>query len=164
RRRRCSSPSPAGRGRCSTSTPSPSPPRAGRAAGRSSGWPASAWTSATPAPPTGRRSSSTPATAPRRRPGPGPGRPCGRWARGGTEAAAASAYDVLGFSETAGVRHDAIPAGIQAIRDLGAANNFTVTATEDATQFSTANLARFEAVVFLSTTGDVLDATQQTAF
>ena len=56
------------------------------------------------------------------------------------------------------------PAGIQAIRDLGAANNFTVTATEDATAFTTANLAQYEAVVFLNTTGDVLNATQQTAF
>ena len=82
-----------------------------------------------------------------------------------TPAAAADApYDVLVFSKTAGFRHDAIPAGIQAIRDLGAANNFTVTATEDAAQFTTANLARFEAVVFLNTTGDVLNATQQTAF
>ena len=73
-------------------------------------------------------------------------------------------YDVLVFSKTAGFRHDAIPAGIQAIRDLGAANDFTVTATEDANAFTTANLAQYEAVVFLSTTGDVLNATQQTAF
>ena len=40
--------------------------------------------------------------------------------------AADAPYDVLVFSKTAGFRHDAIPAGIQAIRDLGAANNFTV--------------------------------------
>ena len=71
---------------------------------------------------------------------------------------------MLVFSKTAGFRHDSIPAGIQAIRDLGAANNFTVTATEDAAAFTTANLAQYEAVVFLSTTGDVLNATQQTAF
>jgi type 1 glutamine amidotransferase len=73
-------------------------------------------------------------------------------------------YDVLVFSKTAGFRHDSIPQGIQAIRDLGAANNFSVTATEDAAAFTTANLAQYEAVVFLSTTGDVLNATQQTAF
>src|SRR5688500_16974348 len=73
-------------------------------------------------------------------------------------------YDVLVFSKTAGFRHDAIPQGIQAIRDLGAANNFTVTATEDANAFTTANLAQYESVVFLNTTGDVLNATQQTAF
>ncbi|RKN45305.1 ThuA domain-containing protein [Micromonospora endolithica] len=82
-----------------------------------------------------------------------------------TPASAADApYDVLVFSKTAGFRHDAIPAGIQAIRDLGAANSFTVTATEDAGQFTTTNLARFEAVIFLNTTGDVLNSSQQTAF
>ena len=78
--------------------------------------------------------------------------------------AADAPYDVLVFSKTAGFRHDAIPAGIQAIRDLGAANNFTVTATEDAAAFTTANLAQYEAVVFMSTTGDVLNDAQQTAF
>ncbi|TYB56555.1 DUF1080 domain-containing protein [Nonomuraea sp. PA05] len=72
------------------------------------------------------------------------------------------AYQVLVFSKTAGFRHDAIPAGIQAIRDLGAANNFTVTATEDAGAFT--NLSGYEAVVFLNTTGDVLNDTQQAAF
>ncbi|WP_405090764.1 ThuA domain-containing protein [Micromonospora sp. NBC_01392] len=83
----------------------------------------------------------------------------------GTPASAADApYDVLVFSKTAGFRHDSIAVGTQTVRDLGAANNFTVTATEDATQFTTANLARFEAVIFLNTTGDVLNATQQAAF
>ncbi|SDI13954.1 ThuA domain-containing protein [Nonomuraea jiangxiensis] len=79
-------------------------------------------------------------------------------------AAADAPYDVLVFSKTAGFRHDSIPVGIQTIRDLGAANSFTVTATEDAAAFTTANLAQYETVVFLSTTGDVLNATQQTAF
>ncbi|MCA2215474.1 ThuA domain-containing protein [Jidongwangia harbinensis] len=83
----------------------------------------------------------------------------------GTPANAAdSPYDVLVFSKTAGFRHDTIPVGIQMIRDLGAANSFTVTATEDSAQFTADNLARFEAVVFLNTTGDVLNNTQQTAF
>ncbi|GAB3869304.1 hypothetical protein GCM10027610_128430 [Dactylosporangium cerinum] len=78
--------------------------------------------------------------------------------------AADAPYDVLVFSKTAGFRHDAIPAGITAIQQLGAANNFTVTATEDAAAFTTGNLAQYEAVVFLNTTGDVLNDTQQTAF
>ncbi|MFF0048246.1 ThuA domain-containing protein [Streptomyces sp. NPDC005498] len=77
--------------------------------------------------------------------------------------AADPAYKVLVFSKTAGFRHDSIPAGTQAIRDIGAANNFTVTATEDGAAFTPANLAGFKAVVFLSTTGDVLNATQQSA-
>jgi type 1 glutamine amidotransferase len=82
-----------------------------------------------------------------------------------TPASAADApYDVLVFSRTTGFRHDSIAVGTQAVRDLGAANNFTVTATEDPTRFTTANLAQYEAVIFLNTTGDVLDAAQQSAF
>ncbi len=78
--------------------------------------------------------------------------------------AAAAAFDVLVFSKTAGFRHDSIAAGTQAIRDLGAANDFTVTATENAEAFTTENLAQYETVVFLNTTGDVLDDSQQAAF
>ncbi|WP_020521531.1 ThuA domain-containing protein [Catelliglobosispora koreensis] len=78
--------------------------------------------------------------------------------------AADAPYDVLVFSKTAGFRHDSIAVGTQAIRDLGAANNFTVTATEDANTFTASGLANYEAVVFLNTTGDVLNDTQQAAF
>jgi type 1 glutamine amidotransferase len=78
--------------------------------------------------------------------------------------AADTPYDVLVFSKTAGFRHDSIPQGIQMIRELGSANSFTVTATEDGNQFNATNLAQYEAVVFLNTTGDVLNATQQSAF
>ncbi|MEV0696034.1 lectin [Streptomyces sp. NPDC050388] len=74
------------------------------------------------------------------------------------------AYEILVFSRTAGFRHSSIDEGIAALRDLGAANNFTVTATEDPMAFTTAHLARYRTVVFLSTTGDVLGPTQQTAF
>ncbi|MFD6324297.1 lectin [Streptomyces sp. NPDC058442] len=79
-------------------------------------------------------------------------------------ATADPAYEILVFSRTAGFRHSSIDEGIAALRDLGAANNFTVTATEDPTAFTTAHLARYRTVVFLSTTGDVLGPTQQTAF
>ncbi|MFE1009682.1 ThuA domain-containing protein [Streptomyces sp. NPDC058794] len=80
------------------------------------------------------------------------------------QAAADPAYEVLVFSRTAGFRHSSIDDGIAALRDLGAANNFTVDATEDPGAFTTGNLAQYEAVVFLSTTGDVLGDAQQTAF
>ncbi|MET9150819.1 lectin [Streptomyces griseoflavus] len=79
-------------------------------------------------------------------------------------AAADPAYRVLVFSRTAGYRHSSIDEGITALRGLGTANNFTVTATEDPAAFTTANLAQYRAVVFLSTTGDVLGPAQQTAF
>ncbi|WP_020524935.1 ThuA domain-containing protein [Catelliglobosispora koreensis] len=78
--------------------------------------------------------------------------------------AADTPYSVLVFSKTAGFRHDSIPQGIQAIQQLGAANNFSVTATEDAAVFSSSGLAPYAAVVFLNTTGDVLNDTQQAAF
>ncbi|MFI1962991.1 ThuA domain-containing protein [Streptomyces pathocidini] len=74
------------------------------------------------------------------------------------------AKKVLVFSRTAGFRHDSIPDGIAAIKALGAGNGFAVDATEDAAAFTARNLARYDTVVFLSTTGDVLDAAQQTAF
>lgn len=71
---------------------------------------------------------------------------------------------ILVFSRTAGFRHDSIPAGITAIQALGQSRGFTVEATEDPGTFSDESLARFDAVVFLSTTGDVLDEAQQAAF
>jgi len=71
------------------------------------------------------------------------------------------AFRVLIFSATAGYRHASITNGIETIRMLGAANNFAVDATEDATQFSETNLAQYQAVIFLSTTGDVLTNVQQ---
>jgi type 1 glutamine amidotransferase len=77
---------------------------------------------------------------------------------------AAQGFRVLVFSKTAGFRHASIPDGIAMIQTLGAANGFTVDATEDASEFSTANLARYAVVVWLSTTGDVLSSTQETAF
>jgi type 1 glutamine amidotransferase len=78
--------------------------------------------------------------------------------------AADAPYDVLVFAKTAGFRHDSIAAGTQAIRELAAANSFSVTATEDANAFTTSNLAQYESVVFLNTTGDVLNVSQQSAF
>jgi len=71
---------------------------------------------------------------------------------------------VLVFSKTLGYRHESIANGITAIRELGAAHEFAVEATEDAGAFTAANLAKFKAVVFLSVTGNVLNADQQRAF
>ncbi|MFJ1968438.1 ThuA domain-containing protein [Streptomyces sp. NPDC087903] len=76
----------------------------------------------------------------------------------------ADAKRVLVFSKTAGFRHDSIAEGVAAVRQLGETSGFTVDATEDADAFTARNLRRYDAVVFLSTTGDVLDPAQQTAF
>jgi type 1 glutamine amidotransferase len=73
-------------------------------------------------------------------------------------------FRVLLFSRTAGYRHASIPDAVAALTDLGAAGGYIAEATEDPAQFSADNLARFQVVVFLLTTGDVLDDTQQAAF
>ncbi|WP_431729896.1 ThuA domain-containing protein [Verrucosispora sp. TAA-831] len=78
--------------------------------------------------------------------------------------AEADPFSVLVFSKTAGFRHGSIPAGIAAIQQLGAEHGFTVDATEDSTAFTDQNLAEYQAVIWLSTTGDVLNADQQAAF
>ncbi|WP_382303986.1 ThuA domain-containing protein [Herbiconiux sp. UC225_62] len=79
-------------------------------------------------------------------------------------AAAEPDFKVLVFSKTAGFRHGSIPAGIAAIQQLGEANDFAVDTTEDGASFTEENLAQYDVVVWMSTTGDVLNAEQQTAF
>jgi type 1 glutamine amidotransferase len=74
------------------------------------------------------------------------------------------ADEVLVFSKTTGFRHESIAAGVRAVRELGAADGFAVTATEDGGAFAPDRLGRYAAVVFLNTTGDVLDADQRAAF
>ncbi len=73
-------------------------------------------------------------------------------------------FNVLIFSRTAGFRHSSIDEGITAIKLLGEQNNFGVDAIEETSLFTDAFLARYDAVVWLSTTGDVLNEDQQGAF
>lgn len=71
---------------------------------------------------------------------------------------------VLVFSKTEGFRHASIETGVEAIRQLGEAHGFGVDATEDAALFTENNLKNYRAVIFLNTTGDVLDPGQQAEF
>jgi cytochrome c len=73
-------------------------------------------------------------------------------------------FTVLVFSKTTGFRHDSIPQGIAAIDALGTEHGFAVDSTEDAARFSDAVLARYKVVVFLSTTGEILDTDEKAAF
>jgi PKD repeat protein/glucose/arabinose dehydrogenase len=73
-------------------------------------------------------------------------------------------FRALVFSKTAAFRHGSIPAGIAAIKQLGAEHDFTVDTTEDGASFTDENLAKYAVVIWLSTTGDVLNADQQAAF
>jgi glucose/arabinose dehydrogenase len=71
---------------------------------------------------------------------------------------------ILVFSRAAVFRHDSIPAGIATLQSIAANEGWRLTATEDAGYFVDDSLAVFDAVVFLLTTGDVLDASQEAAF
>jgi cytochrome c len=70
---------------------------------------------------------------------------------------------VLVFSKTAGYVHSSIPSGVKAIRELGASNKFIVDTTRDAAYFNEDSLKKYAAVIFLNTTGDILDHKQATA-
>ncbi|MEP1086608.1 MAG: ThuA domain-containing protein, partial [Algoriphagus sp.] len=71
---------------------------------------------------------------------------------------------VLVFSKTAGFHHESIPQGIEAITKLGAENDFEVDTTTQGSSFNEQNLSQYAAVIFLSTTGDVLDPNQEVEF
>lgn len=73
-------------------------------------------------------------------------------------------FRVLVFSKTLLYRHASITNGIAMLKKLGAENNFAVDATEHASAFTGANLAQYKIIVFLSTSGDVLNAAEQSAF
>jgi len=74
-----------------------------------------------------------------------------------------STVAVLVFTKTAGYRHESIGAGIAAVKALGADHHVAVEATEAAEMFNDQSLAKYRAVIFLNTTGDVLDSTQRAA-
>lgn len=71
---------------------------------------------------------------------------------------------ILVFSKTKGYRHASIEEGKKAIIELGHLNHYTVDTTENAAMFTERNLKKYAAVIFLSTTGDVLNDAQQSAF
>jgi len=74
-------------------------------------------------------------------------------------------FSVLIFSKTAAFRHtECIPQGTARIAQMSTERGFRVDATENAALFTDENLAKYDVVIFLCTTGDVLNATQQAAF
>lgn len=71
---------------------------------------------------------------------------------------------ILVFTRTAGFRHDSIPVAVETVRALASEAGYSVEQSEDPALFRDDALWRYRAVVFASTTGDVLDAEQQAAF
>jgi cytochrome c len=71
---------------------------------------------------------------------------------------------ILVFTKTAGFYHESIPEGVAALQKLGEQNGFEVDTTTDGGKFTEDNLKQYSAVVFLSTTGDVLNPYQEADF
>jgi uncharacterized protein len=71
---------------------------------------------------------------------------------------------ILIFTKTNSYRHDSIPAAAAAIEKLVRARGWSAYATDNAAVFNSAQLARFDAIVFASATGDLFTPEQRTAF
>ena len=71
---------------------------------------------------------------------------------------------VLVFSKTSGFRHHSITNGVKAMSELAQENNWDLITTENSDLFTPKFLRHFDVIVFLNSTGDVLNANQQKAF
>ena len=71
-----------------------------------------------------------------------------------TGALAASKGAVLIYSGSTGFRHDSIPAAVVAVKKIAEKSGYVVEATEDPEIFTAEKLAKFRAIVFVSTTTD----------
>ena len=80
------------------------------------------------------------------------------------QVATPSSLRVLVFTKTLAWRHDSIPVGIEALKDLGSKRGWQVDATEDSGLFTDSNLRNYDVVVWLNTSGEVLDPDQQAAY
>ncbi|GAB3728261.1 ThuA domain-containing protein [Spirosoma lituiforme] len=88
----------------------------------------------------------------------------GLWLATWSTQAQSTKINALVFSKTAAFRHQSIEAGKKALAKMSAEKGFGVSFTEDATQFSESNLKKYNTVIFLNTTGDVLNDEQQSSF
>lgn len=71
---------------------------------------------------------------------------------------------ILVFSKTAGFRHASIGKGIEALKTMGGLQHWKMNFSEDASLFTKEELSKYNLILFLNTTGDILNPDQQTAF
>lgn len=72
--------------------------------------------------------------------------------------------EVLVFTKTAGYQHESIPTAVRTLINLGVDQQFTVDTSSNADIFHIDSLSEYHVVVFLNTSGDVLNEAQQNAF
>ena len=78
--------------------------------------------------------------------------------------AMAQQKQVLIFHETEGFRHSSIENGIQAIQDLGNELGFRSIVSNDSRYFTENDLSEIDLIIFLSTTGNIMNMEEQNAF
>lgn len=66
-------------------------------------------------------------------------------------------FKVLLITETSGWYHESIEAGVIAINELAATHNFEVNRQQKSIKLSKFSLNNYDAILFLSTTGDIFD-------
>jgi len=93
-----------------------------------------------------------------------PGQPTQPLAYGPVPALNNGEPSFLVFSKTAGFRHGSIESGVDCFERLADREGYRFEHTEDSGVFNDDDLRRFDAVVFLNTTQDVLNLAQQSAF
>ncbi|CAE6444363.1 unnamed protein product [Rhizoctonia solani] len=71
---------------------------------------------------------------------------------------------VLLYTYTNGFRHDSIPTAIQQLKAWGPYYNISFDATEDQKDFNVSNLVKYDALMFVHTTENILDKAGQDAF
>ena len=76
----------------------------------------------------------------------------------------AQQFKALLFTKTDGFHHESIHEGVAGVRNLAARHSFRVDWQENASVFNEGQLKNYDVVIFLNTTGDVLNAEQQAAF
>lgn len=72
--------------------------------------------------------------------------------------------NILVFSKTGGYRHTSIEKGIEALKTMGELQHWKMNFSEDASWFTKEELSKYNLILFLNTTGDILNANEQTAF
>jgi type 1 glutamine amidotransferase len=79
-------------------------------------------------------------------------------------AIAGEPLNLLVFTRTEGFRHASIEDGVAMLEAIAAEEGATLVRTEETDLFTPASLASYDVVIWLSTSGDVLDPDEQTAF
>lgn len=72
--------------------------------------------------------------------------------------------NVLIFTKTGGFRHESIEKGVETLSEILNSNKIKFIHTENSEYFIPDSLKKFDGVIFLNTTGDILNAFQQKAF